>query len=420
MALGYENTGTGPNIIANAGNAMAADIRRVGEQIRKDIIDHKTDKQVAGLLSEAQTISPDSPTFQQDLVGVLAKYPMAASDPRAQVGLKMLGTAWQQTQDVRMMEKRFGLETDQWNERHPTPRMYGEEPGGLRKPMGGGLVGDGVSPGDMAAEPVGPNDMFRAGSGMMGGLGSNRGGPLGGVPFVPPETAAPSDDLLGGRPPQAAPAGSETLLSPKYQRALDTYRDEIKGQVEAKKGAADVARYRADLYKQQLAEEEKTGKADNELRPVPASGRLYNPKSGKVLDLPLPEKGMTEYQEKTLAIRDKEFDQKVKNATAVEKRTLFKDRISELNEQRDVFMAGYKENVDAANRAEGQEAKKPLLDVATKQFEKWQKVTDKILELQKQNEGKEISDKDKAALDWARKNPADPRAAQILEKAGGI
>lgn len=77
MALGYENTGIGPRLIANAGNAMTESIRQFGEKLQKDIVSHNTDKQVAGFLQEAQSLNLDSPTFQGDLVGVLAKYPMA-------------------------------------------------------------------------------------------------------------------------------------------------------------------------------------------------------------------------------------------------------------------------------------------------------------------------------------------------------
>lgn len=179
MALGYETTGTGPNIIANAGNAMAADIRRIGEQIRGDIIKHNTDKQVAGLLQEVQAISPDSPTFQNDLVGVLAKYPMAASDPRAKMGLQMLGTAWQQKQDQKDALTRFGQQKE----------LVGMRTGGANRPYGGsGELG--AAPDLGGAEEQARNDIMGAGSRMMGSLGGG-GGPLGGVPFTPPPSDLP-------------------------------------------------------------------------------------------------------------------------------------------------------------------------------------------------------------------------------------
>lgn len=189
MALGYENTGTGPNIIANAGNAMAADIRRVGEQIRKDILDHKTDKQVAGLLSEAQTISPDSPTFQQDLVGVLARYPLAASDPRAQVGLKMLGAGWQQEQRKKELTQRFDNQKDL-----AKIRAGG---GGIYDPEGGSADNFNVDPlgrVPAAVQPTGsalgsPEGGFSFGAGL-------RKSPLG-VAFTPPSDDSEGTALTG-------------------------------------------------------------------------------------------------------------------------------------------------------------------------------------------------------------------------------
>jgi hypothetical protein len=107
MALGYETTSTAPNLIANAGNAMAASIRQTGEQIRKDILSYNQDKQVAGMLSELQKVTPESPTFQNDLIGVLAKYPMAANDDRAKIGLQLLGNSWEQKMRQKELTTKF-------------------------------------------------------------------------------------------------------------------------------------------------------------------------------------------------------------------------------------------------------------------------------------------------------------------------
>lgn len=176
MALGYENTGTGPKLIQAAGNAMTESIRLTGEQIRKDIIGYNTDKQVAGLLSEAQTIQPDSPDFQNQLVGVLAKYPMAANDPRARLGLNLLGNAWEQKNREKELTDTFGRAVTLQGLKNRQNPLYGGGGGGVQ--IGGGMGGGGGLR-VPAAEPEG----FSFGVGERGGGVMGRTAPAGGFSF---------------------------------------------------------------------------------------------------------------------------------------------------------------------------------------------------------------------------------------------
>lgn len=172
MALGYENTGIGPKLIANAGNAMTESIRQFGEKLQKDIVAHNTDKQVMGFLSEAKTLNLDSPTFQGDLVGVLAKYPMAAGDQRALMGAKLLATGWEQKQAEKTAVTRF-------NERKTLA--------GMRSGGGGLYGGDGFNPDLPALPETGESAAFDAGGEVLGAMS-----PLG-VPFAP-QTEVPTTD----------------------------------------------------------------------------------------------------------------------------------------------------------------------------------------------------------------------------------
>lgn len=135
MALGYELSGTGPRLIANAGNAMSESIRQVGQQIRADVIQHNTDKQVVGLLNEAQRLNVNSETFSNDLVGVLSRYPMAANDDRAKLGIGLLGKAWQQQQEMAQLGKTLGS-------RENIARIRGQNGGGLASDLPPFAAGD--------------------------------------------------------------------------------------------------------------------------------------------------------------------------------------------------------------------------------------------------------------------------------------
>lgn len=177
MALGYENTGIGPKLIANAGNAMTESIRQFGEKLQKDIVAHNTDKQVVGFLSEAKNIDINSPTFQADLVGVLARYPMAAGDQRALTGARLLATGWEQKQAEKTAVTRF-------NERKTLAGM---------RSTGGGLYGEGpLGVGFNPDLPALPGEQE-----VGAGAGMRMGGAAGlGVPFNPQEQLAPTTGVV--------------------------------------------------------------------------------------------------------------------------------------------------------------------------------------------------------------------------------
>lgn len=178
MALGYENTGIAPRLIANAGNAMTESIRQFGEKLQKDIVSHNTDKQVMGFLSEAKTLNLDSPTFQGDLVGVLAKYPMAAGDQRALMGAKLLAGGWEQKQAQKAATDKFEQQKI----------LAGIRVSGANRPYSGA---NGFNP-DLPAlsGPTGEADMFNAGGAILNNLAP---APLG-VPFQPTEELPPLPD----------------------------------------------------------------------------------------------------------------------------------------------------------------------------------------------------------------------------------
>lgn len=210
MALGYETTGTGPNIIANAGNAMAADIRRIGEVIRKDIQQHNQDKQVFGFLQEAKMLRPESETFQQDLVGVFAKYPSAAQDQRALTGAKFLHDAWQQKQLKDKMLLQFGQQKTLQGMR--TGGLYGDSP------MRGGIPEE---------APLGsPQPGFGFGGGARGGLSVSPDLPVGSAEGEPDLMAGlgPLDSTLRNIPGLPAREGARVMARAAGQQFANQQR----------------------------------------------------------------------------------------------------------------------------------------------------------------------------------------------------
>lgn len=212
MALGYETTGTGPSLIANAGNAMAASIRQTGEQIRKDILSYNQDKQVAGMLTDLQKVTPDSPTFQNDLIGVLAKYPMAANDDRAKIGLQLLGNSWEQKMRQKELTTRFDQQKTLLGMKGGG--LYGDAPP-VQPFATGGLRGMDQNP---MPPPADTGMSFGAG---MGGLGQ-RQHPTGVNPELPvsggvvgqqgePDRMAGLDSRLRGIPGLPAKTGATEM-----------------------------------------------------------------------------------------------------------------------------------------------------------------------------------------------------------------
>lgn len=160
---------------------MTESIRQFGEKLQKDIVSHNTDKQVMGFLSEAKTLNLDSPTFQGDLVGVLAKYPMAAGDQRALMGAKLLEGGWQQKQAQKAATEKFERDKTIAGIRSGSNRPYG----GL---VGGAGLGGNPMPPPTETSPLGsPQQGFEFGAGM------GNVGPLG-VPFQTSDDLPPLPD----------------------------------------------------------------------------------------------------------------------------------------------------------------------------------------------------------------------------------
>lgn len=90
--LGYgQVSGIAPNIFMDAGTAIAASIRRTGQEVAKNVERIYTNKQVQAFGQEVQGVNPNSPDFVPSLLGIASKYPMAMKDERGQMIISMLG-----------------------------------------------------------------------------------------------------------------------------------------------------------------------------------------------------------------------------------------------------------------------------------------------------------------------------------------
>lgn len=473
MALGYQVDNIAPGLLMNAGNSMVQSIRNVGQQIRADVIRNQTDQQVVGLLTEAQRIDPNSPTFQNDLVGVLAKYPMAGQDERAAFGIGLLSKAWQQKRAEAEAETQFINQSALYRLKHPNAgRMYGDDDSLPLPTNQDPLAGN--YPEQAQADPA-----MEFGAGQRGGvfgrfgLGIGNGTSFGagmndlGVGFTPPPQEEGEASVLPPLPGQdQLPPALRGGPSDPYNPVL-AFRKSQKGRIPAEVGQREEARLAADY------EREKMRRETSAQKPVYRSGTndvvsIQPDGSSKVIfKVPPKTKGVFVTQEGNPVVlltdgkwqypdgsihdeapeegikripgfteQDRSDESKRKNEAA-ESRLEKVDVLKNLRDERDERQVLRRDYIRLKAKASSDQEKREFdasIDRLNRDIDLLNSRIDSISaeadaaeafkdEAEARAAGKKsgesvLAPKDAEALNWARQNPSDPRSARILQRLG--
>lgn len=72
---------------------MASSLQQLGKQVSEGIKQVATNRQLKQMGDELKQVSPDSPYFPQEMVGIVTRYPLAVSDNRGVAALNLLGNS---------------------------------------------------------------------------------------------------------------------------------------------------------------------------------------------------------------------------------------------------------------------------------------------------------------------------------------
>lgn len=383
MPLGYENTGIAPRLLQAAGNSLGESIRRIGQKVSSDINQIRTDREVEGFLGDVKNVDPSSPNFQQELIGVLGKYPMAARDGRALMATKLLMTAQQQQMTQQNAMLRFA----------PKPNIPFRMPGGGAP---GGYGGDG---GNLPPIPTGAgmNDVIGAepepsmefGAGNRGGTGGFDAGSPGvsfgagmaneapvftadlgrqrglGVAFEPP---APQSDTALFDPLQQHGRNMESMGVPRNQ-ALQSYARVSEEQAKQKirgSRASGVAK----IFQDEAGEnyrmkpdgswiDDKAPPAGTRLSTPGVAGMPFQFSDDRVIDRrtgAVTEAGMTEQERETNRLKEEAAGAK---QTGADK----KSRVDALKDRFNIARDAYNKKLGAIERLRAQGKDVPQADL---------------------------------------------------------
>lgn len=89
MALGVNPI---DNSLNRQAMAFQSDLlQQLGAQVRNDIRVVQTNRQLQGFAQEVQNVSPTSPEFPREVVGLMSRYPLATMSPIGQAAINQLG-----------------------------------------------------------------------------------------------------------------------------------------------------------------------------------------------------------------------------------------------------------------------------------------------------------------------------------------
>lgn len=93
MALGIEVNNIAPGLIERAGVDLSENIRALGKQVQMHIYENQTRKDLAAMAQQIQGLDVKSAELPEQLMQLSFQHPMATSDPRGQMAIKMLANA---------------------------------------------------------------------------------------------------------------------------------------------------------------------------------------------------------------------------------------------------------------------------------------------------------------------------------------
>jgi len=106
--LGYgQVSGIAPGLFQDAGDSIVAGIRRTGQEIRTNLRQIQTNKQLNAFGQEAATLDPAAPNFATSLMGLAGKYPLAAGSEAGQTMVGLLASANKNAMGLEMDARNF-------------------------------------------------------------------------------------------------------------------------------------------------------------------------------------------------------------------------------------------------------------------------------------------------------------------------